>query len=623
MISDNVQQQRPPMIPTFYKYLAGATALVMVSVLGGAGLSGVLAGNGFALPDRIYPTLGRWWRNPGDPAAAWVTEPRPGPAWLVYTLVAMIAVVLIAGWWWAAVEWRARQLRRQAQRPGIASTADVAGVLDLDSAAQHARKLRADAEAAAALDARELVTPLGTNKADGKPIALRQNDSLITYGGSGSGKTWRVALPQILSAPGALALTSTKPDVLQATCLHRSRRGRVCVFDPEDIAKGWPDRVRWSPIAGADDPDAAIRRAEGLVAARPISGGNSEASAFYAARAAVVIQCYLYAAAVDGRRMQDIRRWSGITNNKEVLSILERNLPDWAGEFQQATLSSDPKTNANTMSTVSNLLKPLASPKMMAAVNVSAAESLDVAEFVAGRGTLYMLSEGGGSSSMAPFVSTLADEVHYEAKQRALSMPGGRNDPIVRLVLDEVANVAPMPGLADKLTDSGGRGISIMAFAHGNKQLRRRFGDLGAGQIGESASARLILPGFMSTELLEEASSLLGKVELTRPVQIGHNQWRDDRYEKLVMTPEQIRTMPEGEGLLIYRNQPGVLLRLQAWWEGAAEQAAIVQESMAYYDKVVATGRIDPPAPAEPVLDESSATEMDSWVVDFTKGWGK
>ncbi|MBF6388144.1 type IV secretory system conjugative DNA transfer family protein [Nocardia farcinica] len=623
-MTSNIADQRPPLIPTFYKQVAGAAALLVVSVLGGAGLSGLLAGNGFAMPDRLFPTLGRWSRNLGDPASAWTTDPRPGPAWLVYTLVLMIAAALIAGWWWAAVKWRARQLRRQGRRPGIATTADVAGVLDLESAAQHARKLRADAEAAAAIDAHELVTPLGTNKADNKPIALRQNDSLMVYGGSGSGKTWRVALPQILFAPGALALTSTKPDVLEATCLHRARKGRVRVFDPEGIAKGWPDPVRWSPIAGAENPDTAIRRAEGLVAARPMGNGkDSEASAFYAERAMVVIQCYLYAAAVDGRLMQDVRRWSGIANNREVLAILERNLPDWAAEFQQATLSSDPKTNANTMSTVSNILKPLASPKMMAAVNVTARESLDVAEFVNSRDTLYMLSEGGDSSSMAPFVSSLAAEVHYQAKQRALSMPGGRNDPIMRLVLDEVANVAPMPGLADKLTDSGGRGISIMCFAHGYKQLRRRFGDLGAGQIGESASARLILPGFMSTELLDEASSLLGKVEITRPVQVGHNQWRDDRQEKLVMTPEQIRTMPEGDGLLIYRNQPGVILRLRAWWEGDAEQAAIVRESMAYYEKVVATGRIDPPVPAEPVLDQSSATEVGDWVMDFTKGWGK
>ncbi|WP_159848485.1 type IV secretory system conjugative DNA transfer family protein [Nocardia sp. CY41] len=624
MTSQNAPQ---PMLPTGYKVTAGLIAVALTALLGGAGLSGVLVGNGFAGPHRgLFATLSGWLSHPGDPAAAWTGEPRPGPAWMVYTLVFAIAAVLLTGWWFAAVEWRSRQLRQEAHTPGLATTRDVAGVLDARGATEHAKKLRAANAAAPTpqIDAAELVTPLGDNDADGEPIALRPNDSLLVFGGSGSGKTWRTAVRQILFAPGAVALTTTKPDILRATCLARSKKGFIAVFDPEQIAEGWPDRLRWSPIAGSEDPDAATRRAEGLVAARPMGTGNSEASAFYAGRATVVIQCYLHAAALDGRRMPEIRRWSALTNNGEVLRILEKHRPDWAGDFRQATASGDPKTDANTMSTVSDILKPLASPKLMAAVDVEASESFDVEQFIGGANTLYLLSEGG-AKSMAPFVSALTTEVHYRAKRLALRQREGRLDPYMRMVLDEVANVAPIPGLPDMLTDSGGRGISIMAFAHGRSQLRNRFGDGQARQLVESASALLILPGLMSHELLEEISALLGNIEVSRQIQVGPNQWRDDLREHRIMTTQAIRMMPDGQGLLLYRNQPGVKLRVRAWFEGDEQQAALVRASMDHYDRIIATGTIPEAEPA-PVIDPTSAVEATSsadWVMDFTKGWGK
>lgn len=608
-------------IPVLYQWIGTVAVGVVVAVLGGAGLSGLLAGHGWAARGHLWRALNGWWAHPGSPAAGWPYDPRPGPAWLVYTLVVLIAAAQISGWWMIA-RWRTRH-RSQGAAPGMARTRDVAGRIDEAGAKAHAVGLRPSLAGRNIddLPARELVHVLGVNTADDKPIALRQNDSLLVFGGSGSGKTWRVAITPILTAPGFLVVTSTKADVLRATCWARAQQGRVAVFDPEDIARGWPDKIRWSLIAGCEDPDTAIRRAEGVISGQSGDrGASSEGAVFYKARAATVLQCYLYAAAVGGRRMSDVRRWAATMRNAEVRDILEHHLPEWATDYAKATDSGDPRTDGNTMATVAAALKPLASPRLMTAIDVEETESLDLATFVTGPNTLYLLSEGtGGGQSIAPYASALLNEVHYLAKQHAQCLADQRLDPPARMVLDEVANVAPMPGLEAKLTDSGGRGIQMEVMAHGSDQLKARFGATQAGQILDAPSALMFLPGLMDAELLELASTLLGRVEAWRPGRTPSSA--PQAYERLVMSPHEIRTMAEGQALLIYRDQRGILLRIRAYWEGDPDQADLVERSIAHYDHMIApfdTGNGNRP----PLLDQVDGTELGApAVLDLTKGW--
>ncbi|MEV0246862.1 hypothetical protein AB0H76_09775 [Nocardia sp. NPDC050712] len=106
--------------------LAGyvATTLAVGLCLGG-GLSGFLAGNGFAVlaPSDLTATVAKLVADPGSPAVAWPGEPRPGPAWLTWLCVGVVAIV----WCSTALivvdlidsRWRKRH------RPGMATTADL------------------------------------------------------------------------------------------------------------------------------------------------------------------------------------------------------------------------------------------------------------------------------------------------------------------------------------------------------------------------------------------------------------------------------------------------------------------------------------------------------------------
>ena len=100
-------------------------AVVLISVYGGGALSGVLAGHGGVRPGGLGSTLSGLWHNPGDPAAAWPTDPRPGPAWLTWACIlgAVIAYGVVAGI--VTVELDLRSRRRQYRYSGLAGPQDL------------------------------------------------------------------------------------------------------------------------------------------------------------------------------------------------------------------------------------------------------------------------------------------------------------------------------------------------------------------------------------------------------------------------------------------------------------------------------------------------------------------
>lgn len=602
--------QGKPMVDPVTAGMVLFAVLTVASLLGGAAVSGVIAGHGLALPQQPMSTAIAWLKNPGDPAAAWPADPRPGSAVSVYLCAAAILLVLGAVWAMLVIEIGARLDRRRHHAGGLATTDQVRGVLDERGGKRAALRTRdilvADAlagrdgtnlstrardkvldRAADAMETTDLVVKVGYNTADQQLVVVHNKDVVLVLGPTGGGKTWRVACGLVLTAPGTVVVTTTKGDLLSATYLARARRGRVAVFDPEGIS-GWPEagQIRWSTIAGCQDEDTAKRRAAALVAARPM-GENTKNGGWFQRRAAVVVRCYLHAAAVSGMRLSDVRRWVATGRGaQEPRHILEQHNPSWLADLVGVLDGGSDDSSGDVMSTVDDIFDPLSSPKLLAACDATADESFDVDAFLdSERDSLYLISEGE-SESIAPFVAALANEVHHVAKRKAQRKPGRRWDPPVRMVLDEMCNVAPIPNLPQKMTDSGGQGINIWAFVHNIDQLRDRFGDRQAGALVKAAVGRLVLPGLQSVDDLEDVSRLLGPTTEWRESTGPDGRASYTQQERPILSPKQIREMEEGEGLLVYRNKPGIKLRLPAYWEDP-EIGALVRPSLDLCEAVI------------------------------------
>ncbi|MBY4212631.1 TraM recognition domain-containing protein [Rhodococcus fascians] len=577
---------REPIIDSEVSTIAVLVGGLLFAVVGGGVVSSVVSGAVVAMPAgggelaKIFLGL---LTHPADPAAGWPDGAQPGPAWVTWTCILVLGAVYTAVALWISSELDNRlYLRQQAER-GFATGKDLARAgIDAKSVCKAATQTRPSLREVkpSRLDPAEVAMLLGYNVMDPDcAVYLRQNDCMLVEGVTGSGKTWRLAYQRCMDAPGPLLVTTTKVDLISATYEHRASLGTIAIFDPDNIT-GWPTRMRWSILSGCQDPDVAIRRAQALVGAMPM--GDTKNGGYWEDKAVVLLRCYLHAAAVSGAGLDTLRVWVNSRKGREPREILARSMPDWQSELSQI-LDSGSDSSDDMIGAASRLLAPLASPALMQAIDVPIDQSFDIEAFIrSGADTLYLVSKGKDNSA-APFVAALATEVHYLADRHSQSLPGGRFDPPIRFELDEVNNVAPIPGLPDLMSDSGGRGITIHAYAHNEEQNKLRWGPVAGKMFADNSPARMILSGLKGEEL-QEISRMLGDRFEWQPS--GNKHSGPTLREVPIMTPAEIRTMEPDHGLLMYRNAPPILVTLPSVWDDKQIRSAVLH-SQAVFDDIV------------------------------------
>ncbi|WP_370185774.1 type IV secretory system conjugative DNA transfer family protein [Rhodococcus wratislaviensis] len=571
----------PRFIPYEFWPLAAAAGGVVVSVVGGGFVSGMFAGHGGALPDGFYgflTVMKGLVRSPGDPAAAWPDGTRPGGPALTWVCIALVAVAYVAAALYVAGKVSARQSRRKARERGHADRREllIRGLTAKEAVKaaktnRNSLKMIADRK----IDAKTVALRLGRlygSRSAADDVFLQYRDGVMIEGATGSGKSWRIAWHRIVASAGFALVTSTKPDLLWSTVSHRLRVGKVRVFDPENITR-WPKdmRLRWSLLAGCEDPETAIRRAAALVSVLPADDAKN--AAYFKGKAAVLMRCYLYAAAHLGKDLRTVRVWAASRGVTEVRELLQAKLPDWAADLEQI-LDSKSDSSDDVLGSTTELLASLASPRLLAAVDVPIDESEDLEKMVAGPNTVYLVSDGKTGSCRA-FTSVLAAEIYHLGKKVGRQMPQERLDPPMSLVLDEVNNVAPIPDLPSLITDSGGGGISIWAFSHGELQNKKRWGTYEGEMFTTTSPVRVILPGLMDDAELGSISRLLGDYE----------EWITPHHaprSRPVMSIRDLREMPADQAIMLYRGAAPALVHLPTVWALPAIKAQVDASEMVY-----------------------------------------
>ncbi len=116
-----------------------------------------------------------------------------------------------------------------------------------------------------------------------------------------------------------------------------------------------------------------------------------------------------------------------------------------------------------------------------------------------------------------------------------------------------MTQICPVP-LPFWLSDSGGKGIQVIALVHGEAQLAGRWGDHGRQVVLDTSSFKVFLPGITDTTTLQAASTLCGQASWK--IRGQEHATRHD-----VATPDMIRQLPAGFALVIRgggaRSSPG------------------------------------------------------------------
>ena len=190
---------------------------------------------------------------------------------------------------------------------------------------------------------------------------------------------------------------------------------------------------------------------------------------------------------------------------------------------------------------------------------------MDVAQLLARRGTVYLL--GAQDAQVAPLVTALTGHVARTARQLAASMPSGRLDPPLTLVLDEAALICPIP-LDEWTADMGGRNITMHIAAQSRAQLRQRWQDTGAAAILNNAGTVLLFGGTRDPDDLQAYTTLVG--DRDEPVNTHDRSGRlasTTVRRSPVLSAAQLAQLPAGRVVVIRRGMPPAIGTVAMAWQ--------------------------------------------------------
>jgi hypothetical protein len=131
----------------------------------------------------------------------------------------------------------------------------------------------------------------------------------------------------------------------------------------------------------------------------------------------------------------------------------------------------------------------------------------------------------------------------------------GKLDPPLLLALDEARQIVRVP-LDLWLADSAGKGITIVAVAHGLGQLREGWGPDGAATIWDTTN-KIIMPGVTDADCLNAVCDVCGTVGGTEG---------DRRVQVPAVPAAFVRRLPRRRALILEADLAPVVVKVRPAW---------------------------------------------------------
>jgi len=285
------------------------------------------------------------------------------------------------------------------------------------------------------------------------------------------------ATQAVQDATGPVLVVTSNPAIWEATKDARAKLGPTLLYDPTHLCDT-PSRLHWSPTTGCETKDTAVARAAALLTpVRPTSRLDQAVSD----TAETLLRSYLHAAAVDGRTIRHVHRWSQGTQLQDAVRILRTSPKAAAGSAGEleAALTAHPERRDMAQQLITRALSALSTVNVREACTPNRNDALALDSFIHEGGTLYVVGESIESPRTTPgampLLTALAASVVEHGRRMAARSSSGRLDPPLTLVLDDVAAVAPLPQLPELLAHGTDQGMPTLALLRSREQGRARW----------------------------------------------------------------------------------------------------------------------------------------------------
>lgn len=429
--------------------------------------------------------------------------------------------------------------------------------------------------------------------AHGQVVAASARGAALVIGPPGSGKTQSVIMPSVAYAPAAVVSTSMKAEVLAATHVARSMRGKCWLFDPGGTTvPAGVIGLRWNPLCDVSDWDSARSVAARLTGPARAGAGASHQGDHWTDRAETWLAVLLYGARLSTREgdLAALARWcmnpTAAGPECEAILIVAGQDGDEGATIAATLLDSllsvpdrERESIASTLGRVMNIYTSAAA--LRSGIN----PNFDVHAFVRSTDTVYITAPVDRQRDYAPLIAGFLESVRLAQyhRRQAVDLGAETQTAPVTFVLDEAANTAPIP-LPNVVSEAGGQGLHVVVAFQDLSQARARWGHAADGFL-TLFPEKLILAGMNDRTTADMLSKMSGDydrmtVSVNEPGKslstsmAGRPQFSTTRGQPgysyhttrtPVLSIADITGVPAGQGLY-YGPNGWDLITLHPWW---------------------------------------------------------
>ena len=327
----------------------------------------------------------------------------------------------------------------------------------------------------------------------------------------------------------------------------------------------------WTPLQGCEKWETALRMGQAIFDADPQATARAEGSSgarFYNREAlAGLLPALLHAAAHGKRSMSDVLAWlkAGVDGLDQPRQLLLDHRANEPAQIVAGIQALDERPRSYLMPSASQLIDAYRFPSVQACDRTD----FDPRSLLKG-GTLYLLAPESDQESLAPIFGGLLGSVLrvWERESQGRSAP-----PLLKILADEAAHLAPLAKLPTYLSVSAGWNVRWCVVYQSLAQLHHRYGEE-AHSVLSNTLVKLFLGPVQDEMTRRYLVDLLDEETVTTTSRSSSGgTWSPSmaRTEHERQAPkvsaQGLMQLAEGQAILIHERNLPALTYLRAYWQ--------------------------------------------------------
>ncbi|EFH79654.1 type IV secretory system conjugative DNA transfer family protein [Ktedonobacter racemifer] len=410
----------------------------------------------------------------------------------------------------------------------------------------------------------------------GKAVVLDEETletHVLMIAPTGAGKTSRVILPGLLREEGrrSLFVIDPKQELVRKSAGYIAQHHEVWMFAPTDPTRSH----RYNPLAYIETLDDARDFAMSWIQNTGVSK-----EPFWDRAAELLITAtilHLRTCERDAPFSRLAKIFSGMSF-EQIQALLKDSKNETAREMATSFLSNMEKNDklvGSVLTDIANRFFMLFSPEIAAA---TAENDIDFSAMADRPIALYLSIPFDDAERLRPLSATFIMQMMRTWIRRADRNPWGQLPRAIGCYLDELANVGRIPHFESYISTLRSKRVGLLMAIQAFSQLEEVYGPAGKETIISNSRTKLLLPGAgleeckYFSELTGETTAVAkGQSKNMRGMIFADSEsFTKSETARPLMTPDEIRTMPEGSILMVSGRLPAVLVESSPYFETPA-----------------------------------------------------